>query len=147
MDKPTRIFDLAYRQKSLYPDLAMFGTKINGTWELISSETFIIQTREISKGLIELGVQPGDKVGLVSESRYEWHIIDFAIQQIGGITVAVYPNITDADYQFIFNETEIKICIVSDKSLYNRLSNLVDSIYTLKYIFAINNFEGSRHWK
>src|SRR5690606_38859157 len=70
-----------------------------------------------------------------------------AIQQIGGITVAVYPNITDADYQFIFNETEIKICIVSDKSLYNRLSNLVDSIYTLKYIFAINNFEGSRHWK
>lgn len=146
MENPTRIFDLAYRQNMLYPDLPMFGTKSNGIWQLVSSETFIEQTRLLSKGFIELGVQPGDKVGLISESRYEWHVADFAIQQIGAVTVAVYPNITDADYQFIFNETEIKICIVSDMSLYRRLSNLVDSIYSLKYIFAINSFEDSRNW-
>ncbi len=147
MNKPTRIFDLAYRQNILHPDLAMFGYKQNGAWQLISSETFIEQIRALSKGLLELGVQSGDRIGLVAESRYEWHVVDFAIQQIGAITVAVYPNITDTDYQFIFNETEIKICIVSNKSLYQRLSTLVDSIYTLKYIFAIDSFEDSRHWK
>ncbi|WP_432636540.1 AMP-binding protein [Empedobacter falsenii] len=74
-------------------------------------------TREISKGLLALGIKPGDRVGLVCESRYEWHVVDFAIQQIGAVVVAIYPNITDAEYQFIFNDAEIQLCIVSNKNL------------------------------
>ncbi|HLS96529.1 MAG TPA: long-chain fatty acid--CoA ligase [Sphingobacterium sp.] len=144
---PNRIFDLAYRQLELFPTLPMFAYKSDGLWQKISTSTFLTETRALSKGLIELGVKPGDKVGLVSEGRYEWHVIDFAIQQIGAVTVAVYPNITDADYQFIFNDAEIQLCIVSSKSLYQRICNLVDSIYTLRYTFAIDSFADSRHWK
>ncbi len=147
MNNPTRIFDLAYRQAALYPDHNMFATKIDGEWKFTKPADFIAQTRKISKGLLALGVKPGDKVGLVCESRYEWHVIDFAIQQIGAVVVAIYPNITDSDYQFIFNDAEIKLCIVSTKNLYQRITKLVDSIYTLQYIFAINEFPDSRNWK
>ncbi|WP_437921793.1 AMP-dependent synthetase/ligase [Sphingobacterium sp. LRF_L2] len=147
MDSPNSIFDLAYRQLQLFPDLNMFSHKIDNKWQHIKTNVFIEQIRAISKGFVELGVKAGDKVGLVSESRYEWHVIDFAVQQIGAITVAVYPNITDADYQFIFNDAEIALCVVSDKGLYQRINNLMSSIYSLKFIFAINDFPESRNWK
>lgn len=146
LSDPKRIFDLAYRQAENFPDHNMFATKIDGQWKFTKPAEFINQTIQISKGLVALGVKPGDKVGLVCESRYEWHVIDFAIQQIGAVVVAIYPNITDTDYQYIFNDAEINLCIVSTKSLYNRISKLVDSIYTLQYVFAINEFPDSRNW-
>ena len=147
MNNPTRIFDLAYRQTDLFPNLEMFSSKVDGKWIPTKTEDFILQTRKISKGLLALGVKPGGKVGLIAESRYEWHVIDFAIQQIGAVVVAIYPNITDADYQFIFNDAEINLCIVSTKNLYERITKLNDSIYSLNYIFSINEFEDSRNWK
>ncbi|KGE15756.1 AMP-dependent synthetase/ligase [Sphingobacterium deserti] len=147
MNNLHRIFDLAYRQLELYPDLDMFSRKVAGQWQKITTAMFIADIRALSKGLLALGVRPGDKVGLIAESRYEWHVVDFAIQQIGAVTVAMYPNITDADYQFIFNDAEIRVCIVSDKNLYQRICNLKDSIYSLQYIFAINEFADSRNWK
>ncbi|WDF67829.1 long-chain fatty acid--CoA ligase [Sphingobacterium oryzagri] len=146
VEQPRRVFDLAYRQLTLFPELSMFAYKQAALWQHVTTSAFIEQTRAISKGLLQLGVKIGDKVGLVAESRYEWHVIDFAIQQIGAVTVAMYPNITDADYQFIFNDAEIALCIVSDKGLYKRICDLKDSIYSLKYIFAINEFPEARPW-
>ena len=146
MNNPTRIFDLAYQQQKLYPNHHMFSTKINGEWQFTKPAEFIAHTREISKGLLALGIKPGDRVGLVCESRYEWHVVDFAIQQIGAVVVAIYPNITDAEYQFIFNDAEIQLCIVSNKNLYERINNMFESIYSLEYIFAINDFPDSRNW-
>ena len=147
MNNTSRVFDLAYRQAELYPNHDMFASKIDGNWKFTKTEDFIKQARQLSKGLIALGVKPGDRVGLVCESRQEWLVVDFAIQQIGGVVVAIYPNITDAEYQFIFNDAEIQLCIVSTKSLYNRISKMTDSIYSLNYVFAINEFEDSRNWK
>src|SRR5690606_33826657 len=124
----------------------MFAHKKEGEWKTLTSVEFLEQVNAISKGLIELGVKPNDKVGLIADSSIEWHIVDFAIQQIGAVVVAIYPNISDTDYQFIFNDAEIKLCIVSNKSLYHRLTQLNDSIYTLKYIFCIEKNENVRNW-
>lgn len=146
MDNPTRIFDLAYRQAKLWPNHDMFASKIDGEWNFTKTTEYIEQTRKLSKGLLALGVKPGDRVGLVCESRYEWHVIDFAFQQIGAVVVAIYPNITDSEYQFIFNDAEIELCIVSNKNLYNRINGMVDSIYSLRHVFAINEFPESRNW-
>ena len=147
MNNHSRVFDLAYRQAEKFPNHDMFASKIGGVWTFTKTEEFIKQTRQLSKGLLALGVKPGDRVGLVCESRYEWVVADFAIQQIGAVVVAIYPNITDAEYQFIFNDAEIELCIVSTKNLYTRINSMVDSIYSLQYVFAMNEFENSRNWK
>jgi len=146
MNNPTRIFDLAYRQAQLWPDHDVFASKKDGVWNFINTNEYIEQTRQLSKGFLALGVKPGDRVGLVCESRYEWHVIDFAIQQIGAVVVAIYPNITDSEYQFIFNDAEIELCIVSNKNLYNRINEMTESIYSLRHVFAINEFPDSRNW-
>lgn len=146
MDENLRLFDLAFRQIELFPNLDIFSHKKDGEWKPIKTEQFLTEVNALSKGLIELGVKPNEKVGLIADSSVEWHIVDFAIQQIGAVTVAIYPNITDADYQFIFNDAEIKLCIVSTKSLYNRILSFKDSIYTLKYVFAMEKHEDVRNW-
>ncbi len=147
MEENLRLFDLALRQVTLFPGLNMFSHKKEGEWKTLTSEEFLEKVNALSKGLIELGVKPNDKVGLIADSSIEWHIVDFAIQQIGAVVVAIYPNISDTDYQFIFNDAEIKLCIVSTKSLYKRLTELTDSIYTLKYIFCIEKHEDVRNWE
>lgn len=146
MEQKLRIFDLADRQLELYPNLAMFSSKTDGDWNALTTSEFVSKVNAISKGLIELGVKPNEKVGLIAESGIHWHIVDFAIQQIGAVVVAIYPNITDADYQYIFNDAEIRVTIVSTKSLYQRIVNLKDSIYTLKYIFCIEEHDEIRNW-
>lgn len=146
MEQKLRIFDLADRQLELYPNLAMFSSKTDGDWNALTTSEFVSKVNAISKGLIELEVKPNEKVGLIAESGIHWHIVDFAIQQIGAVVVAIYPNITDADYQYIFNDAEIRVTIVSTKSLYQRIVNLKDSIYTLKYIFCIEEHDQIRNW-
>lgn len=81
----TRIFDLPKRQLEKFPDLPMFVSKQNGEWKPMKTNTFLEHVNEISKGLIACGVQPGEKVGLISENRVEWNMIDYAIQQIGAV--------------------------------------------------------------
>ncbi|MDM1296443.1 long-chain fatty acid--CoA ligase [Sphingobacterium sp. N143] len=146
MEDKLRLFDLARHQVSKYPNLDIFAHKIDGKWNYIKTADFLKQVDDLSKGLVELGVKPNEKVGLIAGSSVEWHIVDFAIQQIGAVVVAIYPNITDADYQYIFNDAEIRVCIVSNKSLYERLMHLTESIYTLKYIFCMADQEATRSW-
>lgn len=141
-----RLFDLARRQIDLYPGLPMFAGKQDGAWKYLSTADFLIEVDRLSLGLIALGVRSGEKVGLIADSSIEWHMMDFAIQQIGAVVVAMYPNITDTDYQYIFNDAEIKLCVVGNKSLYKRISNIKDAIYTLKYIFCMDEAEGIRNW-
>lgn len=147
MEENLRLFDLAFRQLDRYPNLSIMSHKVAGEWKQISTESFLEEVNSLSRGLLELGVKPNEKVGLIADSSYEWHIIDFAIQQIGAVVVAIYPNITDADYQFIFNDAEIKLCIVSNKNLYKRLENIRESLYHLKYIFCIEESPEVRNWQ
>ena len=142
-----RLFDLAQRQLNLYPNLSIFAHKKENEWKEIKTSEFLAEVDAISKGLIEFGVKPNEKVGLIADSSIEWHIMDFAIQQVGAVVVAMYPNITDTDYQYIFNDAEIKLCVVSNKNLYNRITKIQESLYTLKYVFCIAEIPDSRNWK
>jgi len=143
----TRVFDLAQLQYDIAPNFPMFSFKKDNEWVKISNTEFIEQVNKTSKGLIALGVQPGEKVGLISENRVEWNILDFAIQQIEAVVVAIYPNISTSDYSYIFNHAEIKNCIVSSKKLYTKILAIQDDCPQLNSIFSLDKEEGLNHWQ
>ncbi|WP_286776887.1 AMP-dependent synthetase/ligase [Sphingobacterium sp. UBA2074] len=142
----TRLFDLAYLQYNIAPDFPMFSFKKGNEWVKVSNTYFIEQVNETSKGLIALGVQPGEKVALISENRIEWNILDFAIQQIGAVVVAIYPNISTLDYTYIFNHAEIRKCIVSSKTLYTKILTIQDDCPQLNAICSLDKEDGLNHW-
>lgn len=147
INKPTRIFDLIQFRQQKYTAIDMFSYKENGKWLKISNNNFQAQVDELSKGLIALGVKADDKVGIISENRIEWSILDFAIQQIGAVVVALYPNISDNDYKFIFNNAQINIAIISSKALFQRIDNIKNDTPCLKSIFILDNNTNYPHWQ
>lgn len=141
-----RLFDVPYHQLKNYPNEKMFVSKIDGTWKGVSTEQFLEHAMEISKGLIALGVQPGDMVGLVSSTRYEWNVMDIGIQQTGAIVVPFYPNISESDYKYIFNDSGIKICVVADAELHAKISNIRSETPALERLYTMENVPGADHW-
>ena len=137
---PQRIFDLPRFQEKNTPNISIFNYKENKEWKGISTQDFINRVNNISKGLLASGVQPNDKIALISENRLEWNLLDFAIQQIGAVVVAIYPNISDNDYEFILNNAEIKLCFVSNDTLYQRLLAIKDQIPTVSEVYTFNTY-------
>ena len=143
----TRLFDfLSYqRQELARPDA--LNTKYNGEWKATSSETFYQQAHQISSALLEMGVQSGDKIGMISSNnRTEWCIVDMGVLQLGAINVPIYPTITAKDYEYILNHSESQYCFVSDREVYEKLVAVQKNIKGLKGIFCFDEIEGCTHW-
>ncbi|WP_312922039.1 AMP-dependent synthetase/ligase [Empedobacter brevis] len=146
MKQPQRVFDLPRFQERNTPDISIFNYKEKDEWKGISTTDFINRVNNISKGLIANGIQPNDKVALISENRLEWNLVDFAIQQIGAVVVAIYPNISDNDYEFILNDAEIKLCFVSNDFLYQRLLGIKDTVPNLEQVYTFNTYPHTPNW-
>ena len=143
----TRLFDIPYEALKNYPKEDALATKYAGTWEKLSTQDFINQGNQFSRGLLSLDVKVGDRIGLVStNNRTEWFVADLGISQIGAITVPVYPTISIEDYVHIFNDAEIKYCFVSDKGLYEKLLQVKEKVSSLIEIFTFDEVENARNW-
>ena len=146
MDNVKRIFDIPYYQLNNFPQDDAFADKINGSWVKTSTQEYVNKANQISRGLLALGLNPGDKIALISNNRSQWHICDIGISQIGAINVPIYPTISSEDYEFIFNHAEIKLCIVSDKVIYNKVQKARPNIPSLKEVYTFNKIEGAKNW-
>ncbi len=146
MKNVKRLFDIPYYQQQNCPRKIALSSKINGKWISWSTDRFLTEANEVSRGLIALGIQPGDKIGLISNNRPEWHIMDIGILQIGAIDVPIYPTISEADYKFIFNDAGIKMCIVSDNELLKKVHAIKNEVDTLDAIYTFDEIAGATHW-
>jgi long-chain acyl-CoA synthetase len=146
MKNITRIFDVPYYQLNNFPQDVCIAGKDTGKWVTYSTQEYVDQANLISKGLLKMGIKPGDKIALISNNRPEWNIMDIGVLQVGAIDVPVYPTISEDDYKFIFNDAEIKMCIVSDADLFKKIQNIKSSVPTLGEIYTFNKVDGAKHW-
>ena len=141
-----RLFDIPQYQLEKFPQEDAFCDKVNGKWVKTSTQSYIDQTNEISRGLLKLGIQPGDKIALISNNRSEWNICDMGIQQIGAIGVPVYPTISEDTYAYIFNDASVKLCIVSDQELADKVNKIIDQVPTLTELYSFVPVNGAKLW-
>lgn len=146
MIQAQRLFDTVYYQNEKYPNDKMFVTKINGQWVPKSNQTFIDEAMIVSRGLIAFGVNKGDNVALVSNNRYEWNVMDIAIQQVGAIVVPLYPNISENDYKYILNDASIKLIVVGNAELSQKIQNIRGEVPSLQHLFSFDSVEGVTNW-
>lgn len=146
MENVKRLFDIIQYQLSNYPQEVCIGGKENGKWKTYSTQEFVDYANLVSKGLLKLGVQPGDKIAMISNNRPEWNMFDIGVLQIGAIDVPVYPTISSEDYEFIFNDAEVKYCIVSSQDLYDKVATVKDKIPSLKEIYSFDKLNNVKHW-
>ena len=144
----TRIFDFAYYQLEKHNLKKSLVSKASGEWVSTSSQEFIDKVNVVSRGLLDLGIKPGDKIALISSSnRTEWNILDIAMLQIGAINVPIYPTIGKNDYKYIFNHAEVKLCFLSDSELFEKANGVIDEVKSLQKIFSFDQIDGCAHWE
>jgi long-chain acyl-CoA synthetase len=146
---PTRLFDFIHYQKANYPQAKAVGARNDaGEWEYYSTDDIIEKANKVSRGLLKMGVKPGDKVALVVyKNRPEWVIMDIGIQQIGAINVPVYPTISPDDYNYIFNDAGVKLCVAGIGDLYDKVNAIIDEVSTLESIYTFDRHEGRLYWE
>ncbi len=145
---PKRLFDFLEYQNHNYPREDALVTKENGIWVKTSTKEFLTQVNQFSRGLLKLGIQPNDKIALISHNNQtKWNISDMGILQVGAQDVPVYPTISKEDYEYIFNHAGVKYIIVSNQEIYDKVQSIRGNIPTLKEVFTFDKIEGARHWQ
>ncbi|MDP2067501.1 MAG: long-chain fatty acid--CoA ligase [Lutibacter sp.] len=144
----TRLFDFAYYQLEKYNLEKAFTTKYNGKWISTSTREYIDKANAISRGLLRLGVKPGDKIAVItSANRTEWNILDIGIMQLGAISIPIYPTISKEEYAYIFNHSEAIYCFLSDAVLYEKAISAKKNAPSIKEIYSFEEIEGCQNWE
>lgn len=140
MKKETRIFDLLdnYQEKWPGQDVAL-AKKVDGEWKKYSPFEYHRLVTNVSYALIELGIQPNDKVAIISGNRPEWNIMDMAIMQVGAITVPIYPTISQDDYLFILGDCEARLVLLEGIAVMNKIEAIKDQLPCLEHIYTMQD--------
>ena len=144
----TRLFDfLTYQNEKFNLEKALV-TKYNGKWVATSTKEFVEKANAISRGLLRLGVKPGDKIAVISTTnRTEWNLLDMGILQLGAINIPIYPTISEGDYKYIFNHSESKFCFLSDEVLYKKADAVQAECPALQEIYSFDEIDGCKNWQ
>jgi long-chain acyl-CoA synthetase len=138
----TRLFDLIPYQIQKFNKEIAFSRKEEGVWKTYSSKEVQDIIDELSLGFLAQGIQAGDKVAIISENRPEWNFIDLACQQIGVISVPMYPTITVADYAYIFDHAEVKVIFAGDKTIFDKAFQAGNG----RKIYTFDRLPEVAHW-
>ncbi len=142
-----RLFDYLYDQLNTHPLDKAFGQKINGQWQYYSTAEMVSLVNRASKGLLGMGLRPGDKVAtVVYQTQPEWVALDFAMLQIGIQNVPMYPTISSREYEYILNESEAKYCVVGQGDLYDKVMAAKEKTPVLREVFTFYEHPTAPNW-
>ncbi len=147
MQNITRLFDFPYYQLAQYNLKIAFATKYNEKWTLTSTKEYVDQANAISRGLLRLGIQPNDKIAIISmTNRTEWNIMDIGILQLGAQNVPIYPTISKEDYAYVLNHSEATYCFVSCAEVYEKVKSIQDQVPALIEVYSFDALSNCKNW-
>ncbi|WP_328678714.1 AMP-binding protein [Streptomyces sp. NBC_00322] len=129
--------DLIRRNAAMHPDVAVMGRKVAGVWTDVTATQFLAEVRAAAKGLIAAGVRPGDRVALMSRTRYEWVQLDFAIWSAGAVTVPVYETSSAEQVQWILGDSGAVAVVVESDAHAAAVESVRDRLPGLRHIWQI----------
>ncbi len=142
----TRLFDMLERNVTEFPHEDALCSKENGSWVKYSSQDNLTTVNNISYGLLQLGIKKGDCIATITANRPEWNFLDMAIMQIGAIHVAIYPTISESDYNYILHHSDVKLIFVSGWELLRKITDIISNIPDLNdRVYTFRNLRGYRH--
>ena len=135
----------AERAASL-PDQVALRRKVNGRWEDITWRGYRDAARKIGLGLLHLGLEKGQAVALLSETRAEWAFADLGILGAGGVTVPIYQSNLRDEIAYILRDSESRFLILEDVRQWAKVRHVVDGLPGLEKLIVIDTGE-KPDWK
>ncbi|MFD9092446.1 AMP-dependent synthetase/ligase [Streptomyces collinus] len=97
--------DLPFTHADETPGAVLLRRRTEGGWHPVTATAFAAEVTSVAKGLVAAGLEPGGRVALMSRTRYEWTVLDFAVWAAGGQSVPVYPTSSAAQLDWIVRDS------------------------------------------
>ncbi|MCY1651118.1 MULTISPECIES: AMP-dependent synthetase/ligase [Streptomyces] len=130
--------DLIRRNAAQHPDVAVMSRKVAGVWTDVTATRFLAEVKDTARGLIASGIQPGDRVALMSRTRFEWVLLDFAIWCAGAVTVPVYETSSAEQVQWILGDSGAVAVVVESGAHAESVASVRDRLPALEHVWEID---------
>jgi long-chain acyl-CoA synthetase len=110
---------------------------LSGEWTDVTASQFRDEVTALAKGLIAAGIEPGDRVALMSHTRYEWTLIDYAIWTAGAIVVPVYETSSAEQAEWILSDSGARACFAETAAFEQTIDGFRDRVPALEHIWRI----------
>jgi long-chain acyl-CoA synthetase len=133
--------DLIKRNAEEAPDAAALARKVGGRWTDVTSARFLAEVYGVAKGLIAAGIEPGDRIALMSRTRYEWTLIDFAVWCAGAISVPVYETSSAEQIEWILTDSGARAIVVENAAHEGAVERARERLPELEHVWRIDDGE------
>ncbi|MET9264449.1 long-chain fatty acid--CoA ligase [Amycolatopsis sp. NPDC004079] len=129
--------DVVWANAERFSDVVSFRRQVEGTWLDVTAKDFADQVAAVAKGLIAAGVGHGDRVALMSKTRYEWTLVDFAIWAAGAVTVPIYETSSPEQVYWILSDSAAKAVVVETGAHREAIDEISGRLSTLEHTWQI----------
>jgi long-chain acyl-CoA synthetase len=134
--------DVVWANAERFASAVSFRRRVDGGWADITARDFADQVSAVAKGLIAAGIGRGDRVALLSKTRYEWTLLDYAIWAAGGSTVPIYETSSPEQVEWILSDSGAKAIVVETAGHREMVQGLVDRLGELASVWQIDPAPG-----
>jgi long-chain acyl-CoA synthetase len=134
--------DVVYSRAAANPDEIMLRRRADaGGWQDVTAGEFSSQVTALAKGLVAAGIEAGDRVALMSRTRYEWTLADYAIWSAGAVTVPVYETSSAEQVEWMVSDSGAKAAIAETDKHAEIIANLRDRLPGLSQVWRISGLD------
>ncbi|MFJ2553036.1 AMP-dependent synthetase/ligase [Microbacterium sp. NPDC087591] len=137
-DPQANIADLLVERVKATPDRALFSVPDGDGWRDISAADFQTAVIALAKGFVAAGIQPGEKVGFLARTTYEWTLIDFALFYAGAVMVPIYETSSPSQIQWIMEDSGAISLIVESPEHFARVDEVRSELPLIREIWQLH---------
>ncbi len=141
VSKPdTNITDLFLDRVKVDPSLPLISKQVEpGVWQDVTAADYLAEVKALAKGFIAAGVKPGQRVGIMSATSYEWALCDFALWFAGAVSVPIYESSAPAQIEWILGDSGSTACIFANSQLVELFNSVKSSLKDVKTIWTLDS--------
>ena len=122
-----------------FPDTVAFSRRTDGAWSDVTAAAFLAEVSAVAKGLVAAGLEPGDRVALISKTRYEWTLFDYAIWFAGAVTVPVYETSSAEQVEWVLRDSGARAVVAEGAEHVARVTSVRAGLDDLNHVWSITD--------
>ncbi|MGW6942281.1 AMP-dependent synthetase/ligase [Streptomyces xanthophaeus] len=130
--------DVVFQHARQDPGRVVLGRKTGGIWRDVTSRELAAHVLALAKGLLAQGVRFGDRVAVMSRTRYEWTLFDFALWAVGAQPVPVYPTSSTEQVHWILYDAQCTACVVENEDQAMTVGSVIDRLPMLRRLWQLD---------
>src|SRR5690349_10835813 len=115
-----QLADVVFHDDRVNSDLVLFQRRLADSWRPVTARQFAIEVHDLAAGFLAAGIQPGDRVALLSATRYEWTLVDYALWTVAAVPVPIYPTSSAEQIRWVLEDAG-PVAVVVEHETHRRL--------------------------